>query len=254
MVLHEPAARALGDVEGRADGVHLAVIIEEEIGIDTAHLHPDGIGPRAGRICGRHEEIASPPDVGIDDIERPVVVPEGARENVHTLRQLIGPVDGVTDLLPVDQVSAVEHRDAREVFERTGHKVILLPHPNHARIGIETGDHGVAVRHLGVRVDPCLERVGRHTLSKEQRIRHPSGGDHDRVAEGSQRKSQQSNQYLLHRMRPLVPDLVHRHEIPGGDCAFPSPGNLDSGDLNRLGAGPSLPPARSSVYGIQESP
>ncbi len=128
-----------------------AVIVDEQRRIDAADIFdPHRIGPGPCGILGGDDEIAAAIDAGVDDIEDALVMGDGGRE--HAARQtqpveiqLAWPVDGIADLGPVHQVAAAEHRQAGEIGEGGGDEIIVAAHPRQAGIGIEPGQHRIAI-------------------------------------------------------------------------------------------------------------
>jgi hypothetical protein len=94
-------------------------------------------------------------DIGRDHIKAPVVIADGGREDASGTAcffqgKLAGAGEAVTNLLPVNQIAAVEDRHAREILERTGDEVIILFDAADARIRVKTGNDGVSIFHLGI--------------------------------------------------------------------------------------------------------
>src|SRR5690606_26903693 len=136
--------------------------------VDAAGVQPHGVGPRPGRGLRRHEEVAA--TVGVllvhkraHDPERPAVVtdrrrvqPTGRGDAVEV--ELAGPVDDVADLLPGDEVTAVEDRQAGEVLEGRGHQVVVVPDPAHGRVRVAARQDRVT--HRRHRTPASLAAVG----------------------------------------------------------------------------------------------
>ncbi len=97
-----------------------AVVVEEQGRVDAVLAQPHRVGPRPRRIGRGEHEVAAARAVLLvheraDQPERPVVVPQGRRveptrrcDALHV--ELPRPVHRVTNLLPVHQVTAAEHR------------------------------------------------------------------------------------------------------------------------------------------------
>ena len=49
------------------------------------------------------------------------------------------------DLFPVHKVPAMEKRNSGEVFERTGHEIIVAASPADAGVGMKTSDNRILV-------------------------------------------------------------------------------------------------------------
>jgi hypothetical protein len=57
--------------------------------------------------------------------------------------QLGFPYAAMPDLPPIDQIGAVENRNAGKIFEAAVDEIIIAPDPADAGIGMETGDNGI---------------------------------------------------------------------------------------------------------------
>ena len=130
----------------------LTLGIDEQRGIDGAFKvgQPDGIAPRPGRVGRGNQEIAAAVDAGVQDVEQPGMMLDGRGEDASGQAkpgeiQLVGSVDRIADLGPVDQVLAVKDRDSREVGEGRGDQVEVVSDPGHRRVGIEACQDRVAV-------------------------------------------------------------------------------------------------------------
>ena len=103
---------------------------------------------------GGEDEHAAAHGVGDHDVEHAVAVPDGGCPGAAVgryvgRRQLARPFDDVADQRPVDQVAAVEDRNAWQVLECRGGEVVVVADPQHARIRVEAGEQGVRVGRLG---------------------------------------------------------------------------------------------------------
>ena len=132
------------------DDVCFAVAVEEKRGIDAVETKPDRIGPRPGRICRRNEKITAAIHAGIDDGENAIVIFDCGREDTARNSQpievqLCGPVDGVSDLRPMHQIAAVEHRNAGKIRKRRVDEVVILADAHDAWVRIETGKDWVQI-------------------------------------------------------------------------------------------------------------
>ncbi|MNW57745.1 hypothetical protein D3C74_355700 [compost metagenome] len=142
-VLLEPEARH-GDVAR-------ALVVPGDVGVDAEHVHDDPVGPRAGRVVGREEDVAPPRahHVRHDQVEPAVVVPDrggpGASAGRHAGRaELTVAHRDVGQELDVLEVGRPEDRDAREVLERGRRDEVLVAHAAHAGVGVEARDQGIA--------------------------------------------------------------------------------------------------------------
>ncbi len=146
----ERALIALRVLRAVADEVGLAVVIEEQRRVDPGLVHPDWVGPLAGRVIGLDVEVAAMGDVGGDHVEPAVVVADGRRVDAAGGAGLVeGKLafagQAMADLLPVHQVAAVEDGDAGEVLEAAGDEVEVAADAADGRIGMEAGDDRVVV-------------------------------------------------------------------------------------------------------------
>ena len=144
-VIYDPA-RAIGRKEQR----RIDRVIDP--------FQPDGVGPRARRICCGDDEIAATIDAGVDDKEFAVVVAE--RRSKQPARHfelgeidLVWPVDGVADLPPVNEVAAVEDRQAGKIGKSRGDEVIIVADAEHAGVRVEARQHRVS-KFAGLRDGP----------------------------------------------------------------------------------------------------
>ncbi|OQB89455.1 MAG: hypothetical protein BWX86_02455 [Verrucomicrobia bacterium ADurb.Bin122] len=131
------------------DHPRAAVVVEEQRRIDAVEGQPLRVGPRAGGIGGGDEEITAAVDVRTDDVEGAVVVLDRGCEKTaggaHPGEIKLGrTVDHVANLGPVDEVAAVEDRDAGKIGEGGIDEVIILAHAADGGIGIEAGEDGIA--------------------------------------------------------------------------------------------------------------
>ena len=105
----------------------------------------------AGRIRRRHNEVAlfrRSTHQRIDHIESPPVITNGRRiqptRGVHTIQgQLRGPIQDMSQLAPVDEVTAVENRQTWKIFKRGVHQVIVLAHPTDGWVRIKAWQNRV---------------------------------------------------------------------------------------------------------------
>ena len=117
--------------------------------VDAFEGEPDGVRPRAGRVLGGDDEIASAFDAGIGDVEKAVMPADVGRE--HALRraaageiELFGPVDGIGDLSPVDKVFRREDRNTGEMSEGAVDEIIVVADPRDRRVGIIAAQDRIA--------------------------------------------------------------------------------------------------------------
>lgn len=95
--------------------------------------------------------------------------------------ELRGPLDHVADVPPVDQVAALEHRDAREVGEGRVDEVEQVAGARDARVRVEAGKNGVAIASR-------RQRVGKDGIAA--RVLEPVECDW-RLREGGERAEDQ---------------------------------------------------------------
>ena len=110
--------------------------------------NPDGIGPRPFRLLCGDDEIASLVDQRASEVVRSFVVSDSWREDAagdsQTVKiELLRPVHHVTDLLPVDQVLALENWYPWKVGKAGAHEIIVAPDPANAGIRIEARKNGI---------------------------------------------------------------------------------------------------------------
>ncbi len=131
--------------------VNGAVCVEEERRVDALHPgQPVRIGPGTGRVARGRDEVAAAVHRRGDHIEHAVVMRDSRREDAARHAQTIeielgGTVDYIADLLPVHQIDALEHRDAREVGEAGIDQVEAPVRADDARVGMEASQNRVAV-------------------------------------------------------------------------------------------------------------
>ena len=123
----------------------------------------DRIRPRALRIFRRDEEVATPIDDGVDQVEGAVVISDRRREETSrdagaVQIELGRSVEHVADLRPRHEILAVEDRDPWEVREARDDEVVVVADAHHARIGIEAGKDRIEILVLRRR-DGLVDRV-----------------------------------------------------------------------------------------------
>src|SRR6266702_1975201 len=89
-------------------------------------------------------------DVRRDHIERTLMVPHGGRKNATRTghlcqRELACSCQAMTNLSPVDQITALKDGNARKILKATRHQVVILSHTADTGIGVETWNHGIRV-------------------------------------------------------------------------------------------------------------
>ena len=138
---------------------HIAKIIrfaavKKERGVDPfCALDHDGVRPRPRGILRRHEKVDVAPvkrssHKRRDHIKEPVMAAD--RRGIDALRsaesrqvQLRRAVQTVADLMPVDKIPGMEHRDAREELKRRCDEIIVLSPAADRRVGIKAGQQRV---------------------------------------------------------------------------------------------------------------
>ena len=135
-----------------ADDIGLAVVIEEEGRVDALYDGDiDRVGPVAPGILGLDIEVASR-HVGSDHVIGLVggIVCDvrGIDTATDTLavkmRQMLWPVEDIAYLLPVDKVTAMEERNAREIAEcGCDEEIIPFPVRTDAGVRIPSGKDGI---------------------------------------------------------------------------------------------------------------
>ena len=135
---------AVGDVA-------LAVVIEEEGGIDAADAAKlDRFRPGPLGVLGGDIEIADAAHESAHDIEGAVVIADGrgvraAGNRAAAHGELRGTVNDVADLRPVDQVLGMPDGNAGKVVEGGVDQIVIVADAADGGIGIEPGDDGVKV-------------------------------------------------------------------------------------------------------------
>ena len=126
--------------------VGTAVVIPQRAGVDEPEPGEQEVrrGPGPGRI-GRGDDEDALVGVGIDDVERAVVVPDRRRPHAAAVAGQAEPVarfvrrERVARALPVDQVGRDVHRQSRRPVEaRRDHDIAVID------------AHGVGIRKIGV--------------------------------------------------------------------------------------------------------
>ena len=92
-------------------------------------------------------------DVRCGHIKNAIVItdgrrPDAARSPTTIQWKLTRPGQAVPDLLPVDQVAAVEDRDAGEIFEGAGDEVKIPSNAANAGVGVKAGEDRVVISHI----------------------------------------------------------------------------------------------------------
>ena len=116
-----------------------AVVVEEDRRVDAVGVEPHRVGPRSGRVGGRHEEVAATRrvllvDERADQPERAVVVPQRGRVQPARRRDAVEvELAGRSTTWPIcSQLTRSvlrKHRQAREVLERRRDEVEVLARP-----------------------------------------------------------------------------------------------------------------------------
>ena len=89
-------------------------------------------------------------DVRRDHIKRARMVANGGRENASGTghlrqRELAGSCQAMTNLLPVDQILAVENGNAWKILKATGDQIVVLSNPTDTGIRIEAWKHRIRI-------------------------------------------------------------------------------------------------------------
>lgn len=133
----------------------VAVIVVEQRSVKTHAIQVDRLGPWAVDRRAGHQEVlnvlerARPAaDVGVDQPEQAVGVgqawrPDAAGTRIAAHVQLRRTGQGVTDLLPVDQVARMRQRHTREPFEGGVGDVVVVADAADRWVGIETAQDGI---------------------------------------------------------------------------------------------------------------
>ena len=101
-----------------------------------------GRRPGARRILGRDDEIAAVAEVAVYNVESPVVITNRGGHDSAVARILFNIKavlrrQHIAQLLPVDQIPAVEKRDPGAQFETGAHEVVIVSHSADRRIRIK---------------------------------------------------------------------------------------------------------------------
>ena len=141
------------------EDVGLSVIVKVDGWIDAIERKEGRLGPRSGRVGRGDEEVAPGIHQRRDHVKGALVVVNGRRE--HPARdaeavewQLGWAVEHVADLGPIDEVSRVVDRHAREVREAGVDQVVVAVDRDDRRVGVESCQDGVQVL-----IGPCSDRV-----------------------------------------------------------------------------------------------
>src|SRR5204863_9728589 len=114
---------------------------ERERRIEAVRVEPLRIRPWPAWVARSREQMAAA-DQRRDEEEHAVVVAK--RRRVHAARapaagevELTPARERVPELPPVDEVAAMEQRDAGEILETAARQVEIASDPAHARVGME---------------------------------------------------------------------------------------------------------------------
>ncbi|EET58601.1 hypothetical protein BRYFOR_09437 [Marvinbryantia formatexigens DSM 14469] len=146
-------------IEGfRADIVagvpHASVGVEENAGINAVRTFDEMCpAPGTGGIfCGDNVVVAArfPPfgNEGVDDIISTLMIADGRRPETERgfavfVIELVRGGNAVSNLFPVNQIAAVEYRNAGKIDEGRSYHIIIVSHAADGRVGIESAENRV---------------------------------------------------------------------------------------------------------------
>ncbi len=89
-------------------------------------------------------------DVRRDHVKRALVVPNAGCKNASGTRrvfqrELACSCQAMTNLSPVDQITALKDGNARKILKATRREVVILSYTADTGIGVETWNHGIRV-------------------------------------------------------------------------------------------------------------
>ncbi|MNI44429.1 hypothetical protein D3C73_988030 [compost metagenome] len=129
-----------------------SAVFKIQIRIDPALVHIHRLRPFTVNIVGPYIEVLAGRVVGGGHKEAAVIVTDrrgeyaaGAGHGVQLYLALAG--QAMSDLLPVQQVFALEDRHSREELKRAAYQIVSISGPADAGIGIKSFDHGIIVFH-----------------------------------------------------------------------------------------------------------
>jgi hypothetical protein len=138
--------RPLGEATG-------AGLVPGQVRVDADRARRvDGVAPLPGGIARADDQVSLHDLVPVrgHDPELAVMMTDGRGIDAHAGPfppradgQLTRPVQNVPDLLPPDEVAAVEDRHAGEVLEAGGHEVVVLADAADGRIRVKPRDNGL---------------------------------------------------------------------------------------------------------------
>ena len=167
--------------------VGLAVIVEEEVGVDAREVQDDGVAPSFGRILCLDDHVAyAAGKLRRDHVEGVVMrvvaygwgVDSGADARILDL-ELRGTVQYVAYLPPVDQILRVEDGHARVDGERRAYDVVVVALAADARVGVAALKNGRVELVLAQRVllvDGVGARVGEVSEDRSAGLGHIPAG------------------------------------------------------------------------------
>ena len=173
----EPGAGACGCMAQ----VGLAVIVPQRAGIDesAALVNPDRVLPRAARILSLHHEYAAirvsainiEPAFVVADRRSPCAVAVLNRRRTQGF-EIIYIIVGKrrTDKFPVHQILGMQNRQPREVVERRGGHIVVVPDAANVRIGIIHMKNWIVIAHLRCRHELHQQRGKNDQLFHNQRF------------------------------------------------------------------------------------
>ena len=142
--------------------IRRTVLVEEKRRVDTVNLwQHDGLAPAFVRVGGLHEEVADAHAGGnhvvglVLSVVLDVRGEDALRHPLSVQGQLRRAVEHMSQLLPVDEILALEDGNAGEERERRVDQIERVAHTADAGVGVESRQDGVHV--LCLRVVLLLE-------------------------------------------------------------------------------------------------
>src|SRR5258706_2690011 len=97
---------------------------------------------------GEHIKVASMRDVRRDHVKRALGVPNAGCKNPSGTRrvfqrELTCSCQAMTNLSPVDQITALKDGNARKILKATPHQLVSLSHTADTGIAVQTWNHRI---------------------------------------------------------------------------------------------------------------
>ena len=127
----------------RTDIITFSVFIKEQTRVNASCLRQImRVRPRPRRVLCCHNEIPAPRNIRTDDIVGSFMITyRGCKKSLGMTgshqRQLFLSIQHISDLFPMDEITAVKDRQSRKIGKCGVHQIIISPHRTDGRVRVK---------------------------------------------------------------------------------------------------------------------